>query len=78
MFFFFDKLQISTKAKQQFNKRNLEVIIFGVLFVCCLFVVCTPSSVGPSVGWSVGRSVGGFEDWRMGDLKGSWGYGRPT
>ena len=27
-------------------------------------------SVGPPVGWSACRLVGGFEDWRMGDLGG--------
>ena len=38
-----DKLQISTRTNQ-FNKRTLDVSIFGVLFVvwllqwCCLFV----------------------------------------
>ena len=47
--------------------ENLEwLYIWGVV---CL----TASSVGPSVGRSGGRSVGGFEDWRMGDLGGSWG-----
>ena len=29
------KLEILTKAKQQFNKRNLDGSIFGVLFVVC-------------------------------------------
>ena len=31
-----EKLQISTKAKQQFNNKNLDITIFGVLFVHCL------------------------------------------
>ena len=34
-----EKLQISTKV-QKFNKRNLDVTLFGVLFVCRLLFVC--------------------------------------
>ena len=54
--------------------ENLEwPYIWGVVCCCLLFV-----RHRPSVRRSVGRSVGGFEDWRMGDLWGSWGYGRPS
>ena len=50
--------------------ENLEwLYIWGVVVVVCLYAI---------VRRSVGRSVGGFEDWRMGDLWGSWGYGRPS
>ena len=53
--------------------ENLEwLYIWGVV------VRCSIVRHRPSVRWSVGRSVEGFEDSRMGDLWGSWGYGRPS
>ena len=55
--------------------ENLEwLYIWGVVVVCC----CLYAIVRRFVGRSVGRLVGGFEDWRMRDLWGSWGYGRPS
>ena len=35
------KLQISTKTKQTVQQKNLDVSIFGVLFVCSLLFVAT-------------------------------------
>ena len=52
--------------------------IFGVLFVCSLFVCCCLYAI---VRWSVGRSIGRSISWGiwvkgwgiLGDLGGSWG-----
>ena len=80
------KLQISNSTLD--GKSGVALYLGCCSLFVCLFVGHCWSvgrSVCWSVGWSVGRSggrsvgrlVGGFEDLRMGDLGGSWGYGRP-
>ena len=48
--------------------------ILGVVCCCCSLFVRHRPLVRRSVGWL----VGGFEDWRMRDLLGFLGYGRPS